>query len=321
LPPYYPNPAFSDYRPVLNAQGNTVIFERTLALSSVTMLYSANIVTGQLQLLVPFSSFRADWCWLRSSGGQLTSGPVAFDNPQGVYRLDTSSPTLLPNRISLLPKTAGMIYPSWYPDCQSMATDVGQNAQVKDQQQFTAQINGMTGQVIPPVPLAGDAPVWAGFPSVNQVNPNLVAFAGLYNMSGVNYYDQDLNYIWVTNTSTGPPTVAPLDPHAPTTQGFLQTFQGRAGWWSPDGNWFAFESNRNCHDVNGMTYAIWLQDAAGNPAIQVSDCSSWNVQHPKWFPPGSTGGKTLLIAAVAEPGMNQNFAIASFDVSALVGNQ
>jgi hypothetical protein len=283
------------------------------------MLYSANIVTGQLQLLIPFSSFRADWCWLRSSGGQLTSGPVAFSNDQGIYRLDTSNPTLLPNRISLLPNTAGMVYPSWYPNCQSIAADVAQNVQVSGEH-LTAQINAMTGVVIA-APLAGDAAVWAGFPSVNQTNPNLVAFAGQYNGAGVNYYNEDINYIWVTNGSTSPPTVTPLDQQAPTTQGFLQIFQGRAGWWSPDGNWFAFESNRSCDEIDGQTYAIFIQDAAGkNPAMQVSDCS-WNAQHPKWFPPGSTGSKTLLIAAVAEPGMNQNFAIASFDVTAFVGTQ
>jgi hypothetical protein len=53
--------------------------------------------------------------------------------------------------------------------------------------------------------------------------------------------------------------------------------------------------------------------------MQVSDCSKWNVQHPKWFSPGSVGGKTLLIAAVAQLGMNEPFAIASFDVSGFVG--
>jgi hypothetical protein len=311
LPPFYPNPGFSDYRPVLNAAGNMVIFERTLALSSVTMLYSANISTGAVQLVVPFLSFRADWCWLRSGNGGLTSGPVAFSNDQGIYRLDSLSPTLLPNRLSLLRNTAGSVYPSWYPDCNFLAVDVDTHV--------TAKINAVTGQTI--IPVLANGTVWAGFPSVNQANPNLVAFAGQYNQQGSNYYDEDLNYIWVTNGSTNPPTVAPLDQQAPAGSGFLQIFQGRAGWWSPDGNWFAFESNRICNQIDGQTYAIFIQDATGtNPSLQVSDCQ-WNAQHPKWFPPGSTGAKTLLIAAVAQAGMGQNFAIASFDVSAFVGNQ
>ena len=53
--------------------------------------------------------------------------------------------------------------------------------------------------------------------------------------------------------------------------------------------------------------------------MQVSDCDNWNVQHPKWFPPGPTGISTMLIAAATQPGMNEPFAIASFDVSAFVG--
>lgn len=313
LAPFYPNPGFSDYRPVLNADGTAVIFERTFAGNPVTTLYIAKISTGQVQPLVPFASFRADWCWLKSANGGLTSGPVAFSNTQGIYRANVSSITLLATQVSLLGHTGGMIYPSWYPDCSFIAADVG-----ADKTQVTAQINALTGQTLIPV-LANDT-VWAGFPSVNQVNPNLIAFAGQYK-GGSNYYNQDLNYVWVTNRSTDPPAVAPFDQQAPAGPGFLQTFQARAGWWSPDGNWFAFESNRICEQEDGQTYAIFIQDAAGaNPAMQVSDCS-WNVQHPKWFPPGTTGGKTFLIAAVAPSGLTQNFAIASFDVSAFVGNR
>ena len=179
----------------------------------------------------------------------------------------------------------------------------------------------MTGQIIRSV--LGSATVWAGFASVNQTTPNLVAFAGQFN-GGSSYYNQDLNYVWVTDTSTGRPRVAPLDRHAPRGPSFQQRFQARAGWWSPDGQWFAFESNRACNNVNGQTYAIFLQDASGTrPAMQVSDCSKWNVQHPKWFPPRKDG-KVFLIAAVqAAQGSSQTcppapFRIASFDVTQLV---
>ena len=55
-----------------------------------------------------------------------------------------------------------MIYPSWYPDCQSVAVDVT-GAQV------TAKIDATTGQTIQS-PLANDR-IWAGFPSVNQTTP------------------------------------------------------------------------------------------------------------------------------------------------------
>lgn len=294
------NPDVNDYRPVVNAEGTMVIFERnSTAMANDVKLYIADLSTGNVQRFVSFASARADWCWNRS-GGQFTSGPVAFSNCDGIYRVDAcGQPVLLSN-------TAGMIYPSWYPDCEHLAVDVT-GAQV------TAEIDATTGQII--VPSLANETVWAGFASVNQTNPNLISFAGQFNGES-NYYNQDLNYTWVTDRSTTPPTVAPMDRKAPRGAAFLQKFQARAGWWSPDGQWFAFESNRICNDISGNTYAIFIQDAAGaRPAIQVSDCT-WNVQHPKWFPPRNDG-KTLLIAAVQARPVDP-FRIASFDVSRLL---
>lgn len=296
------NPDFSDYRPVVNAEGTQVIFERSPTASPNDIkLYSLDLATGHVQPFVNFASTRPDWCWDRS-GGQLTSGPIAFSNNDGIYRVDADGqPVPLPN-------TAGMIYPSWYPDCEHLAVDVGGS-------QVTAEIDATTGAVIVS-PLANDA-VWAGFVSVNQTNPNLIAFAGQF-IGDSNYYNQDLNYVWVTNRSTTPPTVAPLDRQAPNGPAFLQKFQARAGWWSPDGEWFAFESNRICNDISGQTYAIFIQDANGaRPAKQITDCA-WNVQHPKWFPPGKDG-RTLLIAAV-QAGPDEPFRLATFDVTRFVGD-
>jgi WD40-like Beta Propeller Repeat len=299
---------FSDYRPVLNADVTAVIFERTFADNpNFTQLYIASLTTSRAQVrqLVGVSSFRPDWCW-NQSNGRLTTGPIAFSNDDGVYVLSGRNLMLLPN-------TAGMVYPAWYPNCQYLAVDVGQNPQVSGEH-VTALINAFTGVVVA-APLANNQ-VWAGFPSVDQANPNLVAFAGQF-IGNSNYYNQDINYSWVTDRSRLPPIVAPLDRMAPAGPGFLQQFQARAGWWSPDGKWFAFESNRICDQIDGNTYAIFIQDARGEkPAVQVTDCE-WTAEHPKWFPPGTTNGKTLLIAAVAKA-KGGPFAIASFDVSAFL---
>ncbi|MGA8433542.1 MAG: hypothetical protein WA863_05270 [Methyloceanibacter sp.] len=60
-----------------------------------------------------------------------------------------------------------------------------------------------------------------------------------------------------------------------------------------------------------------LAEPAGlKPAMQVTSCE-WNAEHPKWFPPGSTGNKVMLIAAVAKQSESQ-FHIATLDVTALV---
>jgi hypothetical protein len=110
----------------------------------------------------------------------------------------TPSPSVPPNFVH---GTAGMAYQSWYPDCQHLAVDVGGT-------HVTAEIDAFTGQVVVPR-LANDL-VWAGFPSVNQVNPTLVAFAGQW-IGDSSYYNQDLNYVWVTERTPGRPRVAPLD--------------------------------------------------------------------------------------------------------------
>jgi hypothetical protein len=56
--------------------------------------------------------------------------------------------------------------------------------------------------------------------------------------------------------------------------------------------------------------------------MQVTSCN-WNAQHPKWFPPGTSGGKSMLIAAVAvsSAAKASPFRIATLDVTAFVGGR
>jgi hypothetical protein len=151
---------FSDYRPVLNADATAVVFERTFAYNpNFTRLYIANLTNhpAQVRPLVGVSSLRPDWCWNQSSGG-LSTGLIAFSNDDGVYVLSGRHLTLLPN-------TTGMVYPAWYPNCQYLAVDVGQNPQVSGERE-TALISAVTGVVVA-APLANNQ-VWAGFPSVTK---------------------------------------------------------------------------------------------------------------------------------------------------------
>lgn len=298
----------SDYRPTVNVEGTEVIFERTE--NGVTKLHIGNVATGTVRQLVDINgSSRADWCWNRSAGGRPTTGPVAFSNGEGVFRFDVGA-----TRARKLAGTENMIYPAWYPDCKFLAVDVAdKNAQLPGRKHLNARINAATGKVVI-AQLANDS-VWAGFPSVNQVNPGIVAFAGQFR-GGSAYYNQDLNYSWVTAPPVdGGRPVAPFDRKAPSGAGFLSQFQARTGWWSPDGRWFAFESNRSCDNVSGATYAIFIQDAAGaQPAMQVTSCA-FNAQHPKWF--YTDASRAMLVAAMATL-PDQATHIATLDVSAFL---
>jgi hypothetical protein len=133
------DPTVIYYRPVVNALGTTAIFEHTLVAGGMTTLYSLDLASPNAMpqpFITSVGATRPDWCWNRT-GGALTVGPIAFSNGNGVYILPvgSSSPTLLPN-------TMGMIYPSWYPDCLHMATDVGTT-------HVTAEIDTAGNTIIP----------------------------------------------------------------------------------------------------------------------------------------------------------------------------
>jgi WD40-like Beta Propeller Repeat len=136
------------------------------------------------------------------------------------------------------------------------------------------------------IPIAGSPAIFAGFPNVHPTNANLIVIAGqpvAWNL--FDGYNQSLNYAYVVDTSAQPYTVTPLDAAAPQQQ-FDPAYQARAPFYSPDGNWIVFESNRAfSNKLSG--YAIFIQDAAGkNPAMRVTD-PKWNCQHAKWFANGT----------------------------------
>ena len=61
------NPSVSDYRPVVNAEGTRVIFERNPTTSPNDIKpYSLDLATRGVQPFINFASTRPDWCWDRS---------------------------------------------------------------------------------------------------------------------------------------------------------------------------------------------------------------------------------------------------------------
>jgi Tol biopolymer transport system component len=222
-----------------------------------------------------------------------------FMNNSGIY-LSTDPTTPIAN-------TNNMTYPTWYPDGATLAVYNNRKHTPPLPIPRTSKMD-LSGNVLDPI-LATDN-IWAGFPSVNQTNSNLIAFAGQVVKKGATY-NQNKNYIWLTDTSTTPPTVKTLE-GAPTDK-FDPNYQGRAPWYSPDGNWIAFESNR--HNASGL-YSIFIQVADGSkPAVRVTD-PGWNANHAKWYPNGTELVVTVLQTKGAKPASDRG--IAKLDVSAFV---
>jgi hypothetical protein len=300
-----------DYRPIVDPTGRYVIFERTIFGSAACNLYILDLATsgGGPTPYVPSvdGSSRPDW--------STAHGVVAFCNGDGIWFAQGAGGT----DPWLLSKTADMIYPAWYPS--------GKNLLVMNQQPSTTNPKPRTSKILDDGSIAqqvmADGTLWGGEPSVNPVNPAQYVFAGQL-IAGQSSYNEDLNYIWLVDASTSPETIRPLDQNAPKSGPFDPNFQGRAPWWSPDGKWVAFESNRLVPGTEG--YAIYIQDSAGASApMQVID-TTWCGNHAKWFP----NGTELVVSVLLVPGIfppspflppNQPLrGIASLDVSAFVGN-
>lgn len=328
--PYASDAAVFDYRPTINAAGTRIVFERSFYDSKTaqydlpTNLYITGPRGSAPSMLVPnnVGAARPDWCWDRQ-GGNRTEAPIAFSVTQpfanpGVYVYDFGTDVA-----RFIPGSANHIYPTWFPDCRNLAIDVPDGLAVPGiastpvRGPTTRKVDVASGDFIRT--LSGSS-VWAGFPSVDRADSRLIVFAGQpFTASG---YDQDKNYIYRADNASNPPLVKPLDPAA-SVNIYNPQQQGRAPTVSPDGEWIAFESNRNCHSAGvAGQYALFLQDIRGSkPARQITVCA-YDAQHAKWIR-NTFKGRSYLIATVrlhacyrgTDPKLLLARGIASLDVT------
>lgn len=284
----YPAPV-SDYRCVVNADATAAIVERTTFTATGSAgpqlcLLDLTKAGAEPTFLLPGIdvSTRPDWSW--------ATGRIAFNYTSsvmvGVLQAPGQAATLFG------PSTTQMNYPTWFPDGTMLATEDDNGSPSPN----TTTIDASTGAIIQTA-LEGKG-YWGGMPSVNPVSPNLIAFAGQA-VSG-STYNEDKNYVYVMDTS-GSDGPVPLESGALGTGSFNPDYQGRAPWWSPDGKWVVFESNRpSQYEANGL-YALYLYQYGGsNPAIQITS-TIFNCNHAKWFPTGFAGGPSgpvrLIVAS------------------------
>jgi hypothetical protein len=339
------DPNYSDYRPAVDATGNQVIFERTSVGGGPTTLQvvrsltatspaafvlagvaPAGVVTGPEQT-------RPDWCW--------ATGQVALNVPAGASGSETqvlladSDGTPLGN----VPESIGYLYPIWTKDgAQLIVYNNSSGSEGQYPNPHTSLVHPAGGIVAGNRNLNGtDAngvPVFGGFAAPHPGDAALIAFAGqptsrdfatgatpppdscekcVPTASG---YDQCYNYVYLNSASAGVYTSRPLEAAAnPTT--FSAATQGRAPYWSPDGKWLVFESDRQ------GGYCLFLANvAAGTPPVQVTD-PCYEAQHAKFLPSGTK----LVCTAVqgAQPGSCRASGacgprgIAIIDISTYVG--
>jgi len=262
--------SYVDYRPVFSPDGSSILFERSpLGTKDQQVLYLIPAAGGTPSpfLVDPPSNLgaqtRPDW----SSAG------VAFSGNGGPIHLADSDGT----NIRTLSGTSGMIYPAWYlTEWLAVMFDNGG-------QPYTVKINPSSGQNLGRLSPSG---FYAGMPSISQQTSPVLAFAG---QPAQGKYDQDNNQIYLSTSPSSPPTL-------------LDGKQGRAPWWSANGQVLAFESNRAAGG-----YAIFSANPDGSNEVQLTD-TQYNAQHPKFSPDGTT------IVFAAQPngtGPGKEWAIAT----------
>jgi len=308
------DPTYTDYRPAVNATGQLAVFERTPfpnPAGANTMLYLATSIGSQNPQAAPFlavpanpaatypySQTRPDWSWVNHE--------VVFSGaPSEKDTIEAHIATANGKTVTLVPKTLAHIYPTWTSDGTQLViyNNSTSAAPVKpvtslimpDGNVVVANLNG-ADTASPPADMFG------GFAAPKPGTPTQIAFAGqpaLPNWGlppgqtppAAATYNQDNNYVFLNSPKSGGGyQSSPLESAASMTT-FDPAYQGRAPYWSPDGNYIVFESSRK------GGYALFLAHVGkGTPPVQLTDTTYW-AQHAKFFP----GGQKLVFTALQQP--------------------
>jgi len=297
----------SDYRPAIDTTGTQVIFERTPVGGNLTSLYVVRSIvapgaptlflsSANPSITILPSQTRPDWCW---KTGQVVVN-IAETNTAAVEILIADSAG---NALSNVPNSQDYLYPIWSRDGSQLIVYDNKAAAVPQPRTSLILPNGTLVKAnLNGLDSAG-ARVFGGFAAPTPADATAIAFAGQPDLANwgpgptkacpndPSGYNQCYNYPFVNTATGGGFASQPLEPGASVTT-YNPAYQGRAPYWSPNGKYVLFESDRN------GGYAIFLANvAAGLAPVQVTD-AAYGAQHAKFFP----AGDKLILTALQQPG-------------------
>lgn len=249
------SPAVQDMWPCFSPDGQTLLFTRTTDRKTWN-LYTVPVAGGTPRPFpphAPASGTRASW--------SPRSNVIAFNGPLPNGRFDLS---LIHGdgsglrRLDAAGISESMTYPSWYPDGKSIAVVDFSG----DQQSAIKRIDIETGTV---ATQTDPATHWAGVPRVSPDGSRIVMGGQVRRGQR---YSQYQNQLWILNR-----------------EGELKLLDSQRGWapfWSPDGQWIVFASDRGSQSGQ---WAIFIASPDGATVRQLTP-HELNAGHPTWSPDG-----------------------------------
>ncbi len=265
---------FIDGRPCFSPDGNTVLFERAGGGISRQEFWTVDIHTKSETVYYKSDTYacsRAAWSW----NPQAYQNQIVFtgvfpksDKPMGrIMLLSEYSPNNTALQLPILGdyKNAELYYPTWYNNEQAILVTDYSNQQPK---LLKIMLNTLRPEILT---YEG---FWSGMGTFNPANTSVIAYAG--QPVTADGYNQQNNKVYLQNGNTIPVQFSPEE---------IPAVNGRAPWFSNDGQWMAYESKSETTNLR-----IFLKSVdpihLNTPGIPVSD-EKFNAQHAKFSPDGS----------------------------------
>ena len=322
--------AYTDYRPAVDLSGTQLVFERQPhphPKDAPTLLYLAQgidqpnpgldlLVPPTAMVPVPFpdSQTRPDWSW--AQGEIAFTGEVTGVNGTDVYLLSSDR-----SNLSVLSSARGHIYPNWTSDGTHLVLDNVNGTPdpvlpitalySKGGSRQRANLNG-SDTSSPPVQMFG------GFAAPRPGTLDSIAYAGQPVLTTWGLppgttpplsasYNQDNNYIFLNGRLGSGYVSSPMEAGA-SLQAYDPAYQGRAPYWSPDGQHIVFESSR----AGGYALFLYHLQTGASP-VQLTHTAYW-AQHAKFF----ADGKRVVFSALQQAATDGSGprGIAVIDISA-----